>query len=111
MSLKDNLTINKNRQTNFAKEFKMSVLTFEESIRMKKPAEKGEIVEVVIEIPDCEKKPVGKKSAKKAEEPKVEAQPEEVKEEKKEEEAPVEEKQEEAEKKEEAPKAKKSSKK
>lgn len=110
MSLKDILPINKNRQLNFAKEIKMSVLTFEESIRMKKPAEKGEIVEVVIEIPDCEKKPVGKKSAKKAEEPKVEAQPEEVKEEKKEE-APVEEKQEEAEKKEEAPKSKKSSKK
>lgn len=73
MSLKDILLINKNRQLNFAKEIKMSVLTFKESHSKKNCAEKAEkIVDVVIEIPDTEKKPVNKK-APKAEEPKVEA--------------------------------------
>lgn len=73
MSLKDILLINKNRQINFAKEIKMSVLTFKESHSKKNCAEKAEkIVDVVIEIPDTEKKPVNKK-APKAEEPKVEA--------------------------------------
>lgn len=95
MSLKDILPINKNRQLNFAKEIKMSVLTFKESHSKKNCAEKAEkIVDVVIEIPDTEKKPVNKK-APKAEEPKVEAP--------KAEEAKPEEKS--------APKAKKSSKK
>lgn len=100
MSLKDILPINKNRQLNFAKEIKMSVLTFKESHSKKNCAEKAEkIVDVVIEIPDTEKKPVNKK-APKAEEPKVEAPAEEAP---KAEEAKAEEKS--------APKAKKSSKK
>lgn len=100
MSLKDILLINKNRQLNFAKEIKMSVLTFKESHSKKNCAEKAEkIVDVVIEIPDTEKKPVNKK-APKAEEPKVEAPAEEAP---KAEEAKAEEKS--------APKAKKSSKK
>lgn len=78
MSLKDILPINKNRQLNFAKEIKMSVLTFKESHSKKNCAEKAEkIVDVVIEIPDTEKKPVNKK-APKAEEPKVEAPAEEA---------------------------------
>ena len=78
----------------------MSVLTFKESHSKKNCAEKAEkIVDVVIEIPDTEKKPVNKK-APKAEEPKVEAPAEEAP---KAEEAKPEEKS--------APKAKKSSKK
>lgn len=101
MSLKDILPINKNRQLNFAKEIKMSVLTFKESHSKKNCAEKAEkIVDVVIEIPDTEKKPVNKK-APKAEEPKVEAPVEEAP---KAEEAPADEAKP-------APKAKKSSKK
>lgn len=101
MSLKDILLINKNRQLNFAKEIKMSVLTFKESHSKKNCSEKAEkIVDVVIEIPDTEKKPVNKKAPKaeepKAEEPKVEAPAEE---------APK------AEEKKPTPKAKKSSKK
>lgn len=100
MSLKDILLINKNRQLNFAKEIKMSVLTFKESHSKKNCAEKAEkIVDVVIEIPDTEKKPVNKK-APKAEEPKVEAPAEEAP--KAEEDKPEEKS---------APKAKKSSKK
>ena len=100
MSLKDILLINKNRQLNFAKEIKMSVLTFKESHSKKNCSEKVEkIVAVVIEIPDTEKKPINKK-APKAEEPKVEAPAEEAP---KAEEAKPEEKS--------APKAKKSSKK
>ena len=100
MSLKDILLINKNRQLNFAKEIKMSVLTFKESHSKKSCAEKAEkIVDVVIEIPDTEKKPVNKK-APKAEEPKVVVPAEEAP---KAEEAKPEEKS--------APKAKKSSKK
>lgn len=56
----------------------MSVLTFKESHSKKNCAEKAEkIVDVVIEIPDTEKKPVNKK-APKAEEPKVEAPAEET---------------------------------
>lgn len=56
----------------------MSVLTFKESHSKKNCAEKAEkIVNVVIEIPDTEKKPVNKK-APKAEEPKVEAPAEEA---------------------------------
>ena len=56
----------------------MSVLTFKESHSKKNCAEKAEkIVDVVIEIPDTEKKPVNKK-APKAEEPKVEAPAEEA---------------------------------
>lgn len=47
----------------------MSVLTHEESLKHKKPAEKAKIVKVVIEIPDTEKKPP-KKEAPKAEEKK-----------------------------------------
>lgn len=78
----------------------MSVLTFKESHSKKNCAKKAEkIVDVVIEIPDTEKKPVNKK-APKAEEPKVEAPAEEAP---KPEEAKPEEKS--------APKAKKSSKK
>lgn len=81
----------------------MSVLTFKESHSKKNCAEKEEkIVEIVIEIPDCEKKPADKKAKKaeapveapKAEEPKEEAPAEEAKPEVKE-----------------APKAKKSAKK
>lgn len=79
----------------------MSVLTFKESHSKKNCAEKAEkIVDVVIEIPDTEKKPVNKK-APKAEEPKVEAPVEEAP---KAEEAPADEAKP-------APKAKKSSKK